>query len=111
MESVHTTDVKKLLNTQRPVITKQTLLKTQRPVAQEIQRAWKQQKQEIYSQIDSMENKLRRNIQEHVIEQLDKHSDKWKLKVAFAVGLWTAILCCTIVLLCVQLYKRKKKNR
>ena len=113
LESVHTTGsvVKKLLKTQRPVITKQTLLKTQRPVAQEIQRAWKQQKQEIYSQIDSMENKLRRNIQEHVIEQLDKHSDKWKIKMAFAVGLWTAILCCTIVLLCVKLYKRKKKNR
>ena len=84
-----------------------TLLRTQRPVAQQIQRAWKQQKHEMYSTITSMEQRLQKQIE----NTLHQHSDQWKVEMAFAAGVWSAMLCCVILLLGVKLYRKKHKKK
>jgi len=85
----------------------QTLLRTRRPVAQQIQSAWKQQKREIYSTVNTMEQRLQNQIE----NTLQNHSDQWKVEMAFAAGVWSAILCCVIFLLCLKLYKNKHKKK
>ena len=84
-----------------------TLLRTQRPVAQQIQRAWKEQKREIYSTVSSMEQRLQNQIE----NTLANHSEKWKAELVFATGVWSATLCCIILLLCLKLYKLKHKKK
>jgi len=84
-----------------------TLLRTQRPVAQQIQRAWQEQKREMYSSVTSMEQRLQNQIQ----DTLGKHSDQWKVQMAFIVGVWSTILCCVIILLRLKLYKNKHRKK
>ena len=85
----------------------QTLLRTQRPVAQQIQRAWKEQKREIYSTVSSMEQRLQNQID----NTLANHSENWKVELVFATGVWSATLCCVILFLCLKLYKLKHKKK
>jgi len=85
-----------------------TLLRTQRPVLPQIQRAWQEQKREMYSSVTSMEQRLQKQIE----DTLEKHSVQWKVEMAFAVGVWSAISCCVIILLCLKVYKiRHRKKR
>ena len=54
-----------------------------------------------------MEQRLQNQIQ----DTLGKHSDQWKVQMAFIVGVWSTILCCVIILLRLKLYKNKHRKK
>lgn len=55
---------------------------------------------------------MEQRLQKQIEDALEKHSVQWKVEMAFAVGVWSAISCCVIILLCLKVYKiRHRKKR
>ena len=87
---------------QQPTVGR-TLLKTERPIAQQMQQSLQKQKREIYSAMVEMERRLQKQF-----ELRDTDDQK---TIAFVTGLLLSTLCCCVFFLCLKLYKNKNKKK
>lgn len=90
------------------VLSQKTLLRTDRPVSQQIKNAWKDQKKEIMGTLTNVEYQLRNHIEQTTGEKPGIVT----VEIIGIFSLWTCLLCCIIGLLCFKMYKlRKSKKR
>ena len=89
------------------VLGQQTLLRTERPVSQQIKNAWKDQKKEIMSTLTNVEHQL----QNHIEQTTGEKPGVVTVEIIFIFSLWTCLLCCIIGILCFKIYKLKKRKK